>query len=306
LSDFDFTEVEYSSPLLTTIDSWIREVVSGQTPTGLPASIENALFARALSRDERTYRSARLAAAEEWARRGFSMPTGPLNRRLDEIEQQRFDARSNLSREILIQQKQLEVENLREYTARGIQLEGILINLHSEKMTRALDAAKFTFQATVEVFNALVNVFNAEVGLYETEARVFRELIEAENLKIERYRAQIEAQRAINELNLADVQIYTEQVRAQLARVEIYRAQIEAANGVVAGNRAKIENFRALLEKERVEIEARDLDLRGYLAEIQAEQAKLMRTGSRCRRTPSICGQLPRKMKQNCSVGSST
>ncbi|AAT47248.1 hypothetical protein F116p57 [Pseudomonas phage F116] len=82
----NWLEPEYQSEVLDELQAKIKELMAGGT--GLPAPIEQALFARARERDSGETTRAVQEAVDTWAARNFSMPPGMLARQVDVVREQ--------------------------------------------------------------------------------------------------------------------------------------------------------------------------------------------------------------------------
>ena len=240
---------------------------------GLPeylAAIEQALFDRGRDRLDKTATKLVGEVTDEWASRGCTEPPGALTRRVFEARQQNQDAQASLSRDVLINAKQIEVENLRFTVTQGIALEQVLIGLHGATQDRALLAARTTVELEIALFNARVALFNADSQNYGIEAQVYRDRIQGELAKAEVYKAQIDGQRAIGEINKALVEQYEAQARSVLALVDIYKARVDAIKVRSEINVQRIEAKRAEVAVYGAQIDAYEAEWRGYAASVEA------------------------------------
>src|SRR3546814_7873076 len=73
---FSYTEDAYTRTI--DVKSVVMDMLAGNT--GLPTAVEQALFARARSREDVTAQKAVEEAMEDWSSRGFSLPGGEIGR----------------------------------------------------------------------------------------------------------------------------------------------------------------------------------------------------------------------------------
>lgn len=272
-ASFNFSEDEYTSPLLEEVTAKIRALMTGGG-FGIPPAIEQALFDRARVREDVTARKAVQEAAEEFSSRGFTQPSGELARRISEVRQKNQDAVNQLSREILLKASDVEIENLRFAVTQGVALENSLISYHSQIAERSLRAAEATVRLAVEMFGVQVTYYNAQVTAYQARVEAFKLEIDTERARIELYRSQLEAARLIGELNAQDVALYTAQVGALVSRVEVFRAQIQGVQARVDLDRARIEAFRTGVEAYAAQVQAKSAEFQAYGEGVKAETAK--------------------------------
>jgi len=275
----DFTEEEYSSELLDQTRAEIQRMM--EDGLGMPAAVEQMLIDQARARDERDARRAIQEATEDWSRRGFTLPSGVLNGRIDRVKQEAQDRASQLNREVFIQRRQQEVENFRFAVSQGVALESQLIGAHLDVQQRKLEFARSLVQVALDLFNARIAEYNADVQAYQVDAQVFEQLVRAELNKLERFRLQIQAEAEKNEINRTKVEIFVSRVQALDQVVNIYRGQIEAARTVAQTNdsiarsfAAEIDGFRSQVEAKREEFEAWATKIRGELGKVQAFEAE--------------------------------
>lgn len=101
-------------PLYSEADDWIIGVIEGtRSGTGLSAGVVSQIWDRDRNRLEVSRQEQRDSAISEWAARGFSVPAGVLQERLDRIEQLHSDQLSSASRDIAIKEAEIQVENMR-------------------------------------------------------------------------------------------------------------------------------------------------------------------------------------------------
>lgn len=269
---FGFTPQQYSDALLGQVTSTIAGMLQGGT--GLPSAVAQALRDRAYVAVDVQEMRAVQEATEEFSARGFTEPNGMLVRRLLEVRQNNQNQRNSLSRDIYVQDEQIAIENLRFAVTQGVALESQLIQAFTEYMRLSLDAAKTAISISIDVFNARVALFNSQLQSYQTDAQVFRDLIQAQLAEIEVYKAQLDGQRLIGELNTQNVQIYSERVRALLALVEVYKGQIAGVQAQAEVNREIIEGYRATVQAYAEQIRAYEAQWEGFKAQVDANVAQ--------------------------------
>lgn len=271
--DFVWSEDYYDSDLLQSVTSRLTTMLAGGT--GLPPSIEQAIWDRGRAREDVTAKKATQEAYEEFAARGFALPTGALAGRVAEVWQKNREATSALARDVAIKQAELEVENLRFSVETGLKLESQLMTYAGQYAQRALEAAKTAVEMSINIFNAKVALFNAQLQAYQTEAQVYAELIKAESLILEQYRTEIEAQKLIGDINMQAIQIYKTRIDALMSSVELYKAQLEGVKTAVDVDRVRIEGFRATVDAYKALVDAKTSEYQAWAESIKGEVAKV-------------------------------
>src|SRR5690606_31362653 len=107
---WNFTPEQYVSTLLDGVKSRVETMLQGGT--GLPAWAEQALYERADEREQGNELRALQEVDEEFADRGFTEPNGMLHKRVRQVRQNSQNQRNELSRKILTDAIQLEIENI--------------------------------------------------------------------------------------------------------------------------------------------------------------------------------------------------
>ncbi len=270
---FAWSEEFYDSTLLQGVTNRLTTMLLGGT--GLPVAIEQAIWDRGRAREDIAAIKATQETYEEFSSRGFSLPTGPLAGRVAEVWQKNHEAASTYSRDVAVKQAELEIENLKFTVSTGIQLEGQMLTYSGQFAQRALDAARTTVEVAINIFNAQVALYNARLQAYQTEASVFKDLIQAESLRLDQYRTEIEAQKLIGEINIQSIQIYKTRIDALMSAVELYKAQLEGVKTSVEVDRVRIEGFRSTVDAYKATVEAKTSEYQAWAESIRGEVAKV-------------------------------
>jgi hypothetical protein len=265
-------ETAYTSALLDELKAKIREWMQGGT--GIPDPIWDQIWARVTKGNQQLAKRAEQEATEEWAGRGFFAPVGALNAALRRARQEALNLDSEKLREIAIESAKMEVENLRFSITTGMQLESALLQAWNQMQERELKAAIATIEAAISVFNAKVQLFNARVQGYSAKAEVFKTLIQASTLYLEKYKVELEGQKIISEINQQQVQMYVARLEATTKAIEVYKAQLEGVRTQVEVDKNRIESFRALIQAYSEQVQAKKLEYDGYQAQLQGELIK--------------------------------
>lgn len=262
----------YASTLLTDLKSKISTWLQGGT--GLPESIERALFDRAIARVDDDVSRAVETAYEQHSARGFTQPNGILNAQIIEVRRNGQNKISEINRDLTIRFHEEELVNIRLAVTQGAALEGVLMNFHIEEQKLVLSANQFLRESSIAILNSKIAIFNAKNQAYATDAQVLESRIRAALAAIEVYRAQIEGEKLKGELNTQKVQIYSEQIRALGILADFYKTRIEGVKVENENNKLVIETYQSQVEAYGKRWDAYTSEWNGYRAGVEAEASK--------------------------------
>jgi hypothetical protein len=268
-----WSEPAYQTEIIGDVLVTVRKMLAGQT--GLPAPIEDAIYARARSREFDTARIATDQAFDAWAGRGFEMPPGMLVEQVNVAHEQASLRSNSASRELSIEVARINIENLRTAVAQGISAEQVLFNISNNAAQRSFEMARARLDAEVGLFNAKVGLFNARQEGYSVSAQVYRNLLDAKLSELQVYRAQIEGAQALSSLNESKARIYASKIDAIRVLVDRYRVEMDGARTKSEIDRSRIEAYRADVEAYKEGIQARKVEFDAYEAQVRAEAAKV-------------------------------
>jgi len=268
---FSFEYEDYSTQMPTLV-SRIQEMPAGGTC--LPAAIWNALWEKARGREDQTAAKAVAEVTDEWASRGFSLPSGVLDKNIQGVRQGNQDASNQLSRDIATEQAKMEVENMRFAVSQGIAFEGMYINLHTQQMQLAYETAKYTVEAAISIYNAQISAYNVELQTYIAETQVHRTLIEAEMANVELYKAQLEGQKLIGDINQQDIDLYTARIGALLSEIEIYKGELDGVRTLVEVDKVQVDAFTSRVGAFEAQVRANESEVKAYSERVGAELVK--------------------------------
>lgn len=155
------------------VDAWICNTIENGG-TGLPAAIEDAMFDRAQSRELRMLAIKREDTVAEWASRGFSLPSGALQSQLDAMYDETSDKLSTLNRDILIKNKEIEIENVRFAIEQGnrLRIDGLNAAVNYVRAwflvpQTAVDKARSLMNMRLQFYQAINAYYNALASKYQ-------------------------------------------------------------------------------------------------------------------------------------------
>lgn len=285
--EFSWSEPGYSSELLSAVTARLLVMLAGGT--GIPEPIWLQIIDRARDEQQVLLSSADAKVLEEWALRGFTLPSGVMLQRIDDARRQSEQLVSKFIRDAAIERAKLEIDNMRFAVERSISLETMLIGHYDAVMNRSLEAAKQTVLIAIAVIQARIATFQANWAVYKIQAEVYREIIQAELAKIQLYQAEIQAQGLIAQINTQTIEsykaqvqfyesvarIYTEQVRGAVALAELNTQKVALFAQRVTAYSAQIQSYRTIYEAWQTRISAETAKMGAYEAEARAYAARI-------------------------------
>jgi len=267
----DFNEM-YQPVMADEVADVINQMLQGSI--GIPQSVWDQIWDRAKQQVEIQGQRDVEQAMNEWASRGFTLPPGVVDLRVERARQNTSNQSSELLRTQVIEENKILIENFRFAVAQGIALDTMLGQLHANEYNRLLAIQTLAVQAALNTFQSQVALFNAQTNLYETESRVYVAELEGQRVILELYKTELEGQLAIGQLNEQAVRIYTEQVNALQANIDLYEAQLKAVQTQVDVDRARIDSYSATIQAEATKVQAKTAEWEGYSAAWDGQRAK--------------------------------
>ena len=272
LDTFAFTDETYQSDLFDDIESNVTTWMAGTQV--IPTTIWNALWDRSRDQGNKAYLAAKNEVNIRYGSRGFSTPPGQWNGDMQKLLQDRYNQSSETAREIAIRNAEYVREDIKFAVAQGIALEQLTINLFNERMGRAFEAARYSFQAGVDIFNAQINLYNAQYQAYRTEADVYKARIEAELSRLETYKAELDAQRLVGDINQQDIALYNAQLQSVLTHIEIYKGELAGVESQVRVDGNRVQNYIAQIEGYKAQLDGDKTKVSLFSEEMNAQKTK--------------------------------
>lgn len=253
-------------------DTRLAELLSG-TSTGLPAAVEDALRARAYRDVDDQAAADEQRVTEEFAARGFSLPSGPLLLRLDEVRQQGRNAKQKLRMDIFVQAAEWEIKNLQFAVQQGIQYEGQMRQHALAVMDLDRQMATDATQALKQTADLLLAAYTAQVEMVKTKVAFLTEWTRLELAKLDVYKAEIEGEIAKGNLDRTAVDAYQAQLQGVLTQVQVYKTQIEAESVRLDVGKLELAAYQAKVQAYAEAVRAWATEWEGYAAQTKAHQA---------------------------------
>lgn len=268
----NWSEPEYKSEVLDDLQAEVRRMMQGGT--GLPAAVEDALFARTRERTSAETERAVQEAVDSWAGRDFSMPPGMLVKQASVAREQGRLQAAETNRDIMVEAAKWEIENLRFAVEQGLALEQITANLFENMTARLFEAAKFQAEAKIQVFDAQVSLFNAQNTAFETLAQVYRTKLDGAISKLTAYKTAIDGQVALGQINQQKVDVFKAKLDAVQSNVEVYKAVMSGAKTRSDVIKSQFDAYRSDIQAYSEQIGAEKVKFDAYESRVKAESAK--------------------------------
>lgn len=312
---FAWSESPYNSDIWAPLLETVRQgLIDGGT--GLDAETEQAIWDRALTRqdleDDRDLRK----LEEYYAARGLELPAGVFMSALLDLMENSAWKKSDVNLGIAVEQARLAQANQHFLVEKGINIEQILRDFHNAQEGRAFEAEKETLAGAIQIYNVLVTRANLRLERYKTEATVYSERVKAALSRVEIFRAQVDGVRVASEVQKNLVEVYTQQIGALEAQARLYMAQLEGSKLAMDYERLQLDAFkqktdiyiaRLQAQQMRYDIYGKKLDaektkasiyetqIRGFIAEVDAvktsQDAKIARIASQSDRNKMLISE---------------
>jgi len=264
---------------MAAIEAQLTKYLAGGT--GLNPAVENAIYARAQSKNDAEARRVRDAAYSEAAKRGFTIPTGALLSAQQTARQAGADNNAKAATEITVMQAEMEQKNLQFAVTTSTALRTTMLNATISYMQnlgqlngQALDYAKTVLSSILEMYNTSVKAFSVKLEAYKAEAVVYETRLKAAMAGIELYKAEIQALEALTQVDKTRVDVYRARIESLTSLSNVYRAQIEAVQGRASLEKLKLDLFQAQVQAYTAQVQGKNAEWQGYTAAINGQQAK--------------------------------
>jgi len=270
---FNYLEEAYQSDLLDALKVKLAaDLAAGGT--GLGATAEAAIWDRAQDRqaelDEKLYDE----TMNFFSSRGWSIPPGALAGRLAEAHNESRRSSEKLNNDIAVEQARLAYQNIKDTISAITALEQVLIQHSDTVANRALEAAKYTVEAAINIFNAHVAKLNIAWEGYKAAASVYEVMTRTQALLVEIYTAELNAVKLESDIELSKLEVYKSQLQAISLQVEIYKGELQGAATLAEVERLKLSMFQQRVEIFTAKVNANTAKYNQYQAEWSGEATK--------------------------------
>jgi len=272
-TEFNFVEDAYNSDIRVSLfNKILNDIINGGT--GLDVTVEQDIYDRYLARQINENDRLFQEVQNQFAATGFGLPSGALAHRLLQVSSEISTKNDNASRDITINQAELEQKNVQFSVQQAVVLEQMLVTFFNEQQNRSLQAQQTLASNAIEVYNTLVAKQNLYIEKYKADAEVFQTKVQAELTAIEAYKAQVEGVKAAADVQESRVRLYTAQVAAQELFMQIYQTEMESAKINLDYENLKLNLFRTQTEAYVAKIQGEKLKVDVYQGEVSAEATR--------------------------------
>ena len=268
----NWTEPVYASNIKDAVNAVLVEMLA--TGTGLPLTVEQALWDRARQREDAAALALVRKATEQWTSRGFNHPPGQLNGEMLALYDENQIKITQLSRDVAVQQADWIIKNRQFAVQHGISYEQVFTGLFMSIVDRNFQIAKFTVETTIQIYNMQIAAFNVEQQVYAQVLERKKMELEVAMFPLKVYQAQLEAAKIQTEIEVAEIQAFAAKVSAFNAQVEAYKAQVEAAVAKASMQKLKLDLFRAQVDGQVATINGQRSKFEAYTSRVGGEVAK--------------------------------
>ncbi len=261
----------YTSAELTAVQASLTAAMNG-TYTNLAGQAQQALFDAAAERELRTNANT-LLELERMESLGYAFPPGVYIDARIKMQTETANTLAGLSRDIMVKQAELQLDNISKARETAVGLESKLIDYYNEVAQRTFEAAKYYTEAAVNIYNAQVQQYSAQLEGYKTQALVYQTQIDGIKAQIAQLQAQVDFQRTKAEINTALVNQYKVQIDAALANLEVFKTEVEIIQIQANVEKTKVDVFAAQIQAYVGQVNAYTAQVEGYKAVIESQTA---------------------------------
>lgn len=269
-------EQEYQSELydklLTTAQNMLDPTKIGHF--GLPDGVVNALFNKPRERLARETKRAMQEATTRWASRGFSLPSGVLDKQISAILDDENIKVSELNAEIFVNATKEQMEQLRFAITQGLALEQHTFNIFDNMVKRMFDVARYNAEAEFKVLDYHIQVFNANNDSYRMAVDIYKAKLEAVLSKLTIFKAKIDAQSAIGQLNGQLLEVYKAKLQGVQMNAEVFKTLMQGAGVKMDAIKTQIEAYRTDLQAYGEALNGEKLKFELYKTRLDGENVK--------------------------------
>jgi hypothetical protein len=260
----------YTSTVLSTVQSEIVSALTSDTDIGLSTATQNAMWDAAREREYRQQADA-LAELDRMESLGYAFPPGAFVNARVKIQTETAYTLAGISRDIMVKQAELRLENVTKTRELAVNLESRLIEYYNNINQRAFENAKYQTESAVAIYNAEVQNFAARLEGYKTQALVYDTQVKGIMAYVEQLKAQIEFEHTKAEINQSVVAAYKTEVDAALANLEVFKTQVEIIRVQAEVEKLKVDTYAAEIQALVAQANAYTAQVEGYKAQVEAQ-----------------------------------
>jgi hypothetical protein len=263
----------YTSQTLSDVQSEIQSALTSDTDIGLTASTQQAMWDAAREREYRQQADALAALDRDYEVLGYAFPPGVYLDARVKIQTETDYSIQGLSRDIMIKQAELRLENVTKARELAVSLEGQLITYYNAICQRSFEAARYLTEAGVQIYNAEVQAFAARIQGFQASVQAYEASMRGIETYVEQLKAQIQFEQTKAEINTALVQQYRTMMDGALAQLQVYKTQVDIIQTEAQVEKLKVDTFSAQIQAYVGQVNAYAAQIEAYKANIQAQTA---------------------------------
>jgi hypothetical protein len=263
----------YTSTLLSQVQDDLLDAMTEDSDIGLSAGTQQAMWDAAYEREYRAQADALAALDRDIDTLGYQLPPGVYTDARFKIYTETHNTTAGLSRDIMVKQAELRLENVTKAREIAVNLESKLIDYTNQIAQRAFDRAKYITEAQISIYNAQVQVFAQQIEGYKATIESYNAQLKGIEIYVEQLKAQISFEQTKAEINTQLVTQYKTEIDAQLAQVEIAKLQVDIIQTRANVQKIKVDAYAAQIQGFVGQVNAYTAQVEGYKANIEAQGA---------------------------------
>ncbi|MBL8253736.1 MAG: hypothetical protein JNJ76_09065 [Candidatus Competibacter sp.] len=250
--------------LYGTLVAWMQDGA-----VGMPADVEDAIRTRAFAAEDKQAFQAESAVLADWQARGFSLPDGALEARLNQIQGQARDKKAELNRDIKIKADEIERDTRKFAIEKTMTLEQMLTDRFLKLQELARTVAGEWQANHIKIQLAKVEVYKAEVDAFAAAARALADMGQAAATLIE---AKLKEQDGY--IRIFEAQLKGEETRL-MADVKLRDSDVTLFHELVIAEKTELD---VLFEQDRLELQRFSIDSNLDMKAQELELQKVLET----------------------------
>lgn len=261
----------------------VRALENGDLTTNLGNQRKRLMDEAASAIDRATLKETK-ALMTGWAGRNFSSAPGMLVDQVNEVEieagRKLREASSQINNEIAALAKDDMAKLLNLY----VQLEQALIELHLEKIRRAVETEKLRVRSHIELFNSTLSLYSSKqeaigvsIDAYNAELSAVLQVADGSNTAVKgaiaeaaENQARISIYGSQTDLLKAQTDVYKTQVKASTLPLEAFKAELIGVKANADTVVANIDSYRQAIQAYAASVDAASSEISAYAAQVQA------------------------------------
>lgn len=256
---FNYVEPVFALTLKDDITTKLNNDVNNGG-TGLDSDIEDAIFDRAEERDKLVLEDTIQAIIDEWSGRGFSLPTGILQKQIEKARLEHDNNRLTTNRDIQKLQADLAQTNTHFAIDKGLNLVQQEFLYAHQVNERTLQSERSLIEFSIALWNTKVTDHNLKLERVRVQAVKNASIFQGEGLRLEAYKNELLELGAKSTLDKDKIANYTAQVNSFNAKIGLFGEQVRAVNVSTGVEDLKIRFYES--------------QTRDFVSRVNAENAK--------------------------------